>query len=90
MLVKIFGIIDLILGIILIFGIIEYLPNSALAIFGFILLVKSSLGMLKDFASWVDFIGGLVFLVSIIISVHSIVPLIIGLCILQKGVFSLI
>lgn len=90
MLVKILGLIDLVIGIIFVFGIIEYLPNSALAILGLILLAKSSLGMLKDFASWVDFIGGLVFFISIIISVHPIVSLIIGLCILQKGIFSFI
>ncbi len=88
MLVKILGLIDLVIGIILVFGIIEYLQSTFLIILGLILLAKSSLGMLKDFASWVDFIGGLVFLVSIIISVHPVISLIIGLLILQKGLFS--
>ena len=88
MLVKILGLIDLIIGIILVFGIIEYLQNAFLMILGLILLAKSSLGMLKDFASWVDFIGGLVFFISVIISVPPIVSLIIGLFILQKGLFS--
>jgi hypothetical protein len=88
MLVKALGAIDLIAGIILIFATSINLPNQVLIIFGVVLLAKSSLGFLKDFASWVDFLCAGIFLVSIIISVPAIISLIFGLLLLQKGIFS--
>ena len=88
MLVKILGAIDVIAGLILIFGPGINFPSSIVIIFGIVLLAKSSLGLLKDFASWIDFLAGLTFLLSVIISVPVIISVIIGLLILQKGVFS--
>jgi len=87
MLIKVLGLIDLIVGGILIFG-MEIIPNSILIIFGIILLAKSSLGLLKDFASWIDFLGGTILLLSTIISIPFIFSAIIGLLIIQKGMFS--
>ena len=88
MLVKILGIIDLISGLILIFGESLNISNQVFIIFGVVLLVKSSLGLLKDFASWIDFLCGIIFLISAIISVPEIISLVFGLLIIQKGLFS--
>ena len=67
---------------------IENLSNQLLIILGLILLAKSSLGLLKDFGSWIDFLCGIIFLISIIISIHWIIGLIFGLLIIQKGIAS--
>ena len=86
MLVKILGIIDLIAGAILIFGVGANLPIQILVGFGMILLTKSCLGFLKDFASWIDLSAGIIFLLSIIILIPGIISLILGLLIIQKGI----
>ena len=88
MLVKALGIIDVFAGLILIFGMGINFSSQMLIIFGIVLLAKSSLGLFKDFASWVDSLAGLTFILSAMISVPVIVSIIIGLLILQKGVFS--
>ena len=61
---------------------------SALAVLisAFSLLTKSSLGFLKDFASWVDFLAGAVFLLSIIVSIPSFISIIFGLLLLQSSI----
>jgi len=89
MLLKILGVVDLISGLILILlgtGII--FPKIILIVCGIMLLVKSSFGLLKCFASWIDFVGGLIFLVSNIFEVLGIVVIISGILILQKGASS--
>ena len=89
MILKILGAIDLISGLILILlgsGII--FPKTILMFFGMLLLLKSSFGMLKDFASWIDFIGGLILLISNFFEVPGIIAIIIGLFVAQKGIFS--
>jgi len=88
MLIRILGAVDLIAGLILIFGGSFAFPDKMLLILGGILLVKSLLGFFKDFASWIDFSTGIVFLLSSIISMPGIVGLIFGLLIIQKGVIS--
>ena len=88
MLVKILGVIDLIGGLILIFGKNADIPNLVLIFFGLIFLIKSSLGLLKDFASWIDLVGGLFFLLTIIVSVPEMICFVIGILIIQKSVFS--
>ena len=88
MLVKILGVIDLISGILLFFGAGMKISNFILIIFGIILIIKSSLGMWQDFASWIDLLGGVIFLVMVVISLPWIIILIIGILLLQKGVFS--
>ena len=87
MLVKILGGIDFICGIILIFG-IKYMPVYILVPLGIILIIKSGLGLLKDFTSWIDFLSGVCFILSIFFSVPTIICIIIGILILQKGIFS--
>ncbi|MBU2562301.1 MAG: hypothetical protein KKF68_01420 [Nanoarchaeota archaeon] len=88
MLIWILGSIDVIAGIILIFGGLSFFSVKILMIFGAILLAKSSLGLLKNFASWIDFLTGLLFLISIILDVPAIISIIFGLLIIQKGIFS--
>jgi len=88
MLVKILGIIDLIAGLILIISISSSISQSILIFFGFILLIKSSFGLLKDFASWIDLVIGLIFLISIVISLPTILIVIIAILIVQKGIAS--
>jgi len=87
MLVKIFGIIDILAGIVLFF-------NSSIGfktvflVFGMILLSKSILGMLQDFASWIDLLSGIVFLLMIIFSVPVFIAVICGILLIQKGILS--
>ncbi len=88
MLVKILGSMDIIIGIILIFEKNLNLSTKLLLIFGIILLLKCSLGLLKDFASWIDFLSGLVFILLIIISIPWFITFILGILLIQKGVFS--
>ncbi|MBS3076406.1 hypothetical protein J4481_01555 [Candidatus Pacearchaeota archaeon] len=90
MLVKILGLVDLIAGLILIFQSEINLPLKVALFFGMVLLLKSSLGMLKDFGSWIDFLGGILFLSSVLFSTPSIIGIIIGLLLIQKGIFSFI
>ena len=88
MLIKILGGIDLVVGLLLVFGLVENLPSSALLPLGLIMLAKSSLGMLKDFGSWVDVLVGIVLLSSIIFNLPWIIGFLVGIFVLQKGIFS--
>jgi len=88
MLVKILGGIDLLFGGILIFGLFTSFPAWGLFVCGGILFSKSCFGMLKDFPSWIDFLGGLLFILSTVISFPEIVYLLGGISIIQKGIFS--
>ena len=90
MLVKILGAIDVLAGVILIFNLTNHFSQQALLILGIIFLAKSCLGLLKDFASWIDFLTGIFFLLSIIITFPLAISIIIGILILQKGAFSFI
>ena len=87
MLVKILGAIDLIAGSILIFGSGINLP-LLFSLFGIVLIIKSFMGFLKDFASWVDLIAGSILLISIILPIPITIKIIIGLLVLQKGIVS--
>ncbi|HDZ60654.1 MAG TPA: hypothetical protein ENH46_03020 [Candidatus Pacearchaeota archaeon] len=86
MLLKAFGIIDIIAGLILILR--ASLSSKVFLILGIILLAKASLGLLKDFASWVDFISGGIFILLTVVSIPSIIGIIVGILIIQKGLFS--
>ncbi len=88
MLVKFLGVIDLLAGLILIFGVWANLPSYAFLILGIILLAKSFLGLPKDFASWIDLSCGIILLLSIITTIPLIISIILGLLIIQKGIFS--
>ncbi len=88
MLVKFLGLIDLIAGVILIFGSYFNFPIQIPLLLGSILILKSTLGFLNNFASWVDFLSGIIILSSIIIQIPSLISLIHGILIIQKGIFS--
>ena len=89
MLLKILGAVDLAIGLILILsGAGINIQTNILLIFGLVILAKSLLGFFQDIGSWVDFIGGAVLLVSIIVHVPGLLNIIIGITIFQKGVVS--
>jgi len=88
MLIKALGIIDVVAGILLLFGTGFEFPFQWLIFFGVILLAKSSLGMLKDFGSWIDLLCGAVFLLSAVFDVSIWISAILGILIFQKGLFS--
>jgi hypothetical protein len=88
MLIKFFGIVDVIVGLILLFSFNISLPIQLMIVLGIVLIVKSFFGMPKDFGSWIDFSVGIVMIFSSITAGLWIVNIILGLLILQKGVFS--
>ncbi len=90
MLLKVFGIFDITAGLILILEKSLAFSNQTLMILGIILLVKSSLGFLKDFGSWIDFLSGIAFLLLIIMNIPIAINFILGVLVIQKGIFSLI
>jgi len=90
MLVKILGTVDLIFGGILIFRDFLILSNQILLICAILLFIKSSFGMLKDFASWTDFVGGIIFLLLMVINLPPIICFIVAILLIQKGIFSLL
>lgn len=90
MLVKLLGGIDLISGLILIFGANKELPTVLLLILGIILLTKTVIGGLRDFASWIDIFAGIIFILSIFFPVYWIICVIAGILLIQKGIFSVI
>ncbi len=88
MLVKILGAIDVIAGLILFFGAGAKLPFMLLVIFGVILLIKSMFGLLKDFASWIDFLVGINFILLPLFVIPAWIGIILAILIIQKGIFS--
>jgi len=89
-LIKILGWIDIAGGIILITKLISLLPNKALYFIGMLFLVKASFGFFKNFASWIDGVTGLIFLLSILIAVPWWILLIVSIFLFQKGGASFI
>jgi hypothetical protein len=88
MVIKILGGIDVIAGLILIFiGLVNY-PIPLLTLVGIAMLIKASFILLKDFASWLDLIAGIILLIEIPMNVSGFIGIIIGILILQKGIFS--
>jgi len=89
MLVKILGAVDVIASIIFLLTILGVsFSTSIYLIFGIILLAKSSLGMLMDFASWVDFLGGIFLLLLIVMNIPTFMLIAMGILIVQKAFFS--
>lgn len=88
MLIKGLGIVDLVTGLIIMFGTEMGFPKRIFFIFAIIMIAKSSLGMLKDFASWIDAISGIIFLIMIVLPVPGVLRIIAGLLLIQKGLFS--
>ncbi len=88
MLVKILGVVDLIIGLILIFGSSAKLPYLMLLIIAIILFTKAGIGLLRDFASWIDLVTGLIFILLIFFTVSGVICIIAGILIIQKGIIS--
>jgi hypothetical protein len=88
MLVKILGVVDIVIGLVLTAGIGVKLPSMILLPFGLILLIKAGIGLLKDFASWIDLLSGAVFILLIFFPVYWIICLIAGIMLIQKGIVS--
>ena len=86
MLVKIFGLIDLIGGIILVFSLQDSIGTQAPIVIGLALIIKSSLGRWKEIAGWMDLFAGIVFLLVTILPVPDFIGIIAGILILQKGI----
>ncbi|MBI4116600.1 hypothetical protein HY449_02555 [Candidatus Pacearchaeota archaeon] len=88
MLVKIFGGFDLIIGVMLVF-LSSFNPSAGtLIFFGVISMTKSSFGMLRDFASWIDFLAGIILGLAILVNIPSVIGIILGILVFQKGIFS--
>ena len=86
MLIKVFGLMDLLAAIVFAsaqWGFGLYL-GKIIAIY---LIVKSLL-FITDFASWVDLLAG-AYLLLVVFGVHSIFSVIFILWLLQKAIFSL-
>jgi hypothetical protein len=90
MLIKLLGLLDVVAALFLIFEGNIGLSYKVFVFLGMLLILKSSLGMLKDFASWIDFVGGVSLILSVLITVPYTLKIVIGLLLLQKGVFSFI
>jgi len=92
MLVKILGGADVVVGVtIILLGAGIDVPWNILLAFAIFLLFKAGMGYISDvtdIASWIDFIGFLVLLISILINIPGIISIIIGFLILQKGILS--
>jgi len=89
MLVKILGFIDLIAGLILIFGTGIKLPYIILIFLGIVFIVKSFMGGIpKDLGSITDICAGIVFILMIFFSIHWVICLVVGILVIQKGIFS--
>jgi len=89
MLVKVLGGIDAISGMILIFyGMGFEIQNGILLFFSAVLIFKSMIGFLKDFASWIDFLSGMSVILTIFFPAFVIIEVIFGILVLQKGIFS--
>jgi hypothetical protein len=89
MVVKILGLIDLIAGLLLIFGAGVSLPWQIYFILGALLIVKSFLGGIpKDPASIIDLVVGLVLFLAIIITFPWYISLIFGILVIQKSILS--
>ena len=88
MLVKILGGIDVLSGLILILTTLTEIPLSFLIFFGIALLVKSAVGLLKDFGSWIDLLTGGVLLLCALTQIPLLIKIILGILIVQKGIAS--
>ncbi len=88
MLVKALGVLDFVGGLILMFSSGAKIPISVLIVLSIIFLIKAGIGLLKEFASWIDLIAGIVFILMIFFPVYWIVCFISGILLIQKGVVS--
>lgn len=90
MLIKILGGIDLLGGLILLFAGTINFNEFIFGICGAVFIIKSFLGRGKDFASWIDFFAGVLLIILIFSQIHWVISIVIGILLIQKGIFSLI
>ena len=89
MIVKFFGGIDLIAGLLLIFwGSNNKLDIGIIIFLAIVLFLKSLIGFLENFGSWIDFLLSIFIFLSFILSLPEIIFILLGLLISQKGIFS--
>ena len=88
MLVKMFGFADLIIGMTLVFLSGFNPPANILISFSVIAFTKSTFGMLQDFGSWIDFSAGIILGIAILTNIPLFLSLVVGILVLQKGIFS--
>ncbi len=88
MLIKIFGAIDIFASLLMMLSLGVDANYKLLLFFGIILMIKSGFGMLKDFASWIDFLCGGILILMIFLDVYSFIVIILAILLLQKGAFS--
>ncbi len=90
MLVRILGVFDIIVGMMLVFLSSLNPTTGTLVFFGVISVTKSSFGMLKDFASWIDFLAGIILGLAILVNIPAMLGIIVGIMVFQKGIFSFV
>ena len=92
MIIKIFGVLDLIAAII--FGLSYYfnfIPRTMMFIIAGYLIVKGAIFLFAmDIASVIDVVCGLIILLSIFISISPLIFIITLIFLIQKGLFSLV
>lgn len=90
MIVKFLGILDLLSALFLGLVLFEVIPERYLLVFAIYLLLKSVIFIIgKDFASMIDFIIGIIFLLLFFkINVPEVVSLVSAFWLLQKAFFS--
>jgi len=88
MLIKILSAIDVIGGCILLFsGNFDF--ANLFIILGIIFLIKSSIGMWQDFGSWIDLTSGILFFILIFLNLE-IAGIVLGILLIQKGIFGFV
>ena len=92
MIVKALGILDLVAGLVFLLSVaVTAMPKSLIIICAVYFLIKGSMFMLlMDFASIVDFICGIIILLSAWTEVPLVLSIIALIFIAQKGILSLI
>jgi hypothetical protein len=91
MLVKLLGVIDFIIGLILIFGTGIKIHYLILIFFGIIFIIKSFFGGIpKDLGSLTDLSAGIVLILMIFFTIPWFIGIILGILLFQKGIFSII
>ena len=90
MLVKIFSLIDLIGGIILLFSLQSMISSSILLFLGFFLIIKSNFDKGQKFSKGMDVFAGLIFVLSSFLPLPDFIGIIAGILILQKGALRLL
>ncbi len=92
MIVKIFGILDLIAGISFWLSIMfKIIPQGFLILLAFYLIAKGTAFLIsKDVASILDIIAGIIIFLSFSLQLPTMIVTIVTVYLLQKGVFSLL